>query len=292
MRKNVKKLALHAAGLAAVAAVAFASLSTNGTGSAHAEARPGQHLTKSAAATANLREGSRGEAVKNLQRELNKHGHRLAVDGIYGPLTKAAVKDFQRKHRLTADGIAGPQTRAALQNTGGTATKPQPAPTASALRNKIVSVARSQVTPKGGRPESSGACNKYFAYSDAGRLSCGQVPWCAAFAEWTWHQAGVSRVPDHTLAARGIGKWGKDNGLFHDRAGYTPKPGDLVIYGRPDGGTPGHVGVVVAVHANGTIDTVDGNYSDKVTLVPGLNPATATGNGGNRISGYVSPPGA
>ncbi|MFD9474935.1 peptidoglycan-binding domain-containing protein [Streptomyces goshikiensis] len=106
MRKNVKKLALHAAGLAAVAAVAFASLGGNGITSAHAEtARPGQHLTDR---MADLREGSRGQAVKNLQQQLNQRGHRLAVDGVFGPLTENAVKDFQRAHRLSADGIAGP----------------------------------------------------------------------------------------------------------------------------------------------------------------------------------------
>ncbi|MEV4191258.1 peptidoglycan-binding domain-containing protein [Streptomyces toxytricini] len=129
MRKNVKKIALHAAGLAAIAAIAFASLGGNGTGTAHADpAKPGQHLTKAAPgaiASPTLQEGARGEAVKDLQRRLNKHGHRLDVDGIYGPLTKAAVQDLQRKHRLDVDGIAGPRTWAALKDTKN---KPAPAP--------------------------------------------------------------------------------------------------------------------------------------------------------------------
>ncbi|MEV4191259.1 peptidoglycan-binding protein [Streptomyces toxytricini] len=294
MRKNVKKFALHAAGLAAVAAVAFASLSGNGAGSAHADpARAGQHLTKAAPGalpSPTLQEGARGEAVKDLQTRLNKHGHRLDVDGIYGPATKAAVQDLQRKHRLAVDGIAGPQTWAALKDTK--TSKPQTsAPTGAALRNKIVSVARSQVTPKGSNPEDTGACNKYFAYSVAPASACADVPWCAAFAGWTWHQAGVT-VRDHTLVARAIGKWGKEQGLFHNRTGYTPKPGDLAIYGPPNGSTGGHVAVVVAVHSNGTIDTVDGNYSDKVTLVERLNPSKATDGEDQHISGYVSPPGA
>jgi len=38
----------------------------------------------------------------------------VAVDGIYGPQTRAAVVRFQRANGLLADGIAGPQTLAAL----------------------------------------------------------------------------------------------------------------------------------------------------------------------------------
>jgi peptidoglycan hydrolase-like protein with peptidoglycan-binding domain len=38
----------------------------------------------------------------------------VAVDGIYGPQTRAAVVRFQRANGLIADGIAGPQTLAAL----------------------------------------------------------------------------------------------------------------------------------------------------------------------------------
>ncbi len=283
-------------------AAALAALALVSVGVANADtirpaqyAQYAQHLTgadRGAAASPNLREGARGDAVKALQRQLVERGYQLDVDGIFGPVTKAAVEDFQRTHRLEADGIVGPRTRAALKDGNGKTTTPRPpAPAASVLRNKIVSVAHGRLTPKGSHPENTGACNEYFAYSTVGHGSCEQTSWCAAFAEWTWHQAGVTSVPDHTLAARGIGKWGKDHGLFHDRTRYTPKPGDLVIYGPPDGNVPGHVGVVVAVHANGAIDTIDGNYSDKVTLRERLSPSKATGNG-KHISGYVSPPGA
>ena len=38
----------------------------------------------------------------------------LSADGVYGPLSRAAVKTFQAKHGLTVDGIVGPATMAAL----------------------------------------------------------------------------------------------------------------------------------------------------------------------------------
>lgn len=39
---------------------------------------------------------------------------KLVVDGIQGPKTTAAIKEFQRRSGLTADGIVGPKTRKAL----------------------------------------------------------------------------------------------------------------------------------------------------------------------------------
>jgi N-acetylmuramoyl-L-alanine amidase len=34
----------------------------------------------------------------------------VAVDGIFGPQTEAAVKSFQQSNGLAADGIVGPLT--------------------------------------------------------------------------------------------------------------------------------------------------------------------------------------
>jgi hypothetical protein len=59
-----------------------------------------------------------GPDVKAVQEALNCRLHgsrqRLAEDGIFGPLTQAAVQEFQRLNKLQPDSIVGPRTRAAL----------------------------------------------------------------------------------------------------------------------------------------------------------------------------------
>ncbi len=57
-----------------------------------------------------LKNGSRGQAVKELQQLLAQHGYNLAVDGIFGSNTETLVKDFQKKVGLTADGLVGNMT--------------------------------------------------------------------------------------------------------------------------------------------------------------------------------------
>lgn len=59
-------------------------------------------------------QGSIGEDVRSIQYLLNSHGSSLSVDGDFGPLTKAAVEQFQQSHGLGVDGIVGNQTWPAL----------------------------------------------------------------------------------------------------------------------------------------------------------------------------------
>ena len=48
--------------------------------------------------------------VRPLQQLLRARGQTVAVDGIFGPRTEAAVRAFQQSRGLSADGIVGPQT--------------------------------------------------------------------------------------------------------------------------------------------------------------------------------------
>ena len=58
-----------------------------------------------------VRVGSRGDTVKAVQQALG-----IGADGIFGPGTERAVKEWQAANGLTADGIVGPKTIARMLN--------------------------------------------------------------------------------------------------------------------------------------------------------------------------------
>ena len=111
--------ALGAAGLAAVLATGMAGVAvppagaaTSGLTAAAATSGP----TAAAAATTasvlswpELRQGSNSTwpkaTVRSLQYLLNANGAKLAVDGVFGAKTKAAVVAFQHKKGLPATGV-------------------------------------------------------------------------------------------------------------------------------------------------------------------------------------------
>jgi peptidoglycan hydrolase-like protein with peptidoglycan-binding domain len=85
-----------------------------------------------------LRRGSKGEAVKTLQKNLNtvmKSG--LAVDGDFGPATETALKAFQKKYNLEVDGVYGPKSAAMMKAALAGQTTPIP-PTPKPPTGKLV----------------------------------------------------------------------------------------------------------------------------------------------------------
>ena len=67
-----------------------------------------------------LRRGARGDRVRRLPGALVAHGHRLVVDGIFGPGTEAALTTFQTAHGLPVSAAADAATLARL----GVSSKP------------------------------------------------------------------------------------------------------------------------------------------------------------------------
>lgn len=69
-------------------------------------------------ASPTLRRGSRGDIVRDLQTQLKRDGHYTGrIDGIYGPKTAGAVKQYQRSKGLAVDGVVGPNTWGAILST-------------------------------------------------------------------------------------------------------------------------------------------------------------------------------
>lgn len=157
------------------------------------------HLAATVRVGPTVRYGSRGSAVKTVQRKL----HGLAVDGIFGARTRSKVKSFQRAHRLAADGIVGPHTWRALGGSGGAPTSaPKPAPKAHS--SSIVSIAMSlRGTP--------------YRYGGASRSGFD----CSGFTQYVYRQAGKS-IP-RTASAQAA----------RATRVSSPRPGDLIFWGYP-----------------------------------------------------------
>lgn len=91
--------------------LAAAGFGIGGRGVDVAQASPANRAIDNGATPAAMafQLGSRGDAVVEIQRQLG-----VPVDGIFGPVTQAAVTDFQARNGLEADGVVGPVTWTAL----------------------------------------------------------------------------------------------------------------------------------------------------------------------------------
>ena len=89
--------------------------------------------------------------------------------------------------------------------------------------------------------------------------------WCADFTKWVWQRAGVT-ADMNTLNAGSVSfyDWGLDQGETMPVDGGTLAVGDAIVFFPPGSITPAsyadHVGIVTAVHADGTIDMVNGDF--------------------------------
>ncbi len=91
-----------------------------------------------------LRQGERGQDVRQLQEQLNQLGYRdangraLGADGAFGDRTREAVIAFQRAHGLDQDGVAGPKTLDALKQAAQSPLLSNPAHPDHAMFNSAV----------------------------------------------------------------------------------------------------------------------------------------------------------
>jgi hypothetical protein len=142
--------------------------------------------------------------------------------------------------------------------TGATgAAAPASAPGTSAGQ-AIVNAARGEV----GQAESPPGSNdspRIAMYRQA-TAGSGVGPWCAYFASWAARQAGVP-IGDHGQgfgAVSDVWAWAQRSGKALP-AGSKPAPGDLIVWGSR------HIGIVESVDPNGSIHTIEGNSSDRVS---------------------------
>jgi hypothetical protein len=122
----------------------------------------------------------------------------------------------------------------------------------------IVAAARGEVG-QAEQPPGSNDSPRIAMYRQA-TAGSGVGPWCAYFASWAARQAGVP-LGDHGQgfgAVSDVWAWAQSSGKALP-AGSRPAAGDLIVWGSR------HIGIVESVDPNGTIHTIEGNSSDRVS---------------------------
>ncbi len=236
----------------------------------------------------NLKIGSTGSAVVNMQTMLIACGYSCGAsgaDGDFGKNTHAALTAFQTDQGLEADGIYGSLSMAALEKAyadlSGT---PVTTPAVSACDvSKVLAVAAAEIGYKEKKSNSqlddkgtnagSGNYTKYARDFDQkyphwynGKKN--GYAWCDMFVDWCFLTAygyeNALRLLCQPEKSAGAGctyslAYYKNKGQFHTSG---PRPGDQIFFGTSQSNST-HTGIVEKVTAQ-KVFTIEGNTSDQV----------------------------
>jgi hypothetical protein len=144
------------------------------------------------------------------------------------------------------------------------------APPAGGGGGSMVQIAQGEV----GQAESPPGSNnspRIAQYRSATAGNPGVGPWCAYFVSWVARQAGKP-LGDNGQgfgSVDAVWSWAQQAHRAVPGGSGRPNPGDLIVWGE-------HIGIVKSVGADGTINTIEGNSSDRVSersYPPGSRPA-------------------
>ena len=213
----------------------------------------------------NYKKGNKGKKVKLIQEWLCLHGFHIMVDGIFGPATDYAVRQFQKRERLDVDGIVGEKTFGRLIQPMTNALMPLPKDEKS-LGQMVVAYAEQHWKQ---HPLEIGGQNKgpwvrlYMEGNEGSEWS-----WCAGFGCFILKQACQNLdvpLPIHTsFSCDVLAASAKEKGIFLGESRITDKtqisPGTFFLSRK----TPAdwtHTGIVIQAE-NEVFHTIEGNTND------------------------------
>jgi CHAP domain-containing protein len=157
-----------------------------------------------------------------------------------------------------AQAAADTSFASALQTAGTRPVTMTPSAGGTSAGQAIVKIAEGEVGVSE-QPPGSNDSPRIAQYRQA-TAGSGVGPWCAYFASWAARQAGVP-LGDHGQgfgAVSSVWSWAQQTHRAMP-AGTKPAPGDLIVWGGE------HIGIVESVDPNGSIHTIEGNSSDRVS---------------------------
>jgi hypothetical protein len=185
------------------------------------------------------------------------------------PSTTASPSSDQFAQMLRTASLPGATTTTtgALGATGATtatgaagAIAPAAAPSGNTPAARMVALAQAEVG-QAEQPPGSNNSPRIAQYRSATAGAPGPGPWCAYFSSWLARSAGTP-VGEH---GQGFGSvdalyaWAQRSGrAVPASSGQDPRPGDLIVWDE-------HIGIVESVRPDGSIQTIEGNSSDRVS---------------------------
>lgn len=202
--------------------------------------------------------GASGVDVYSLQQAL-----KITADGVFGPVTLGAIREFQRKYGLTVDGRVGPITRAALFPTEARRDVQrglEAGDKLSPFHKSFVEIALSlqHVREEGG--QNKGLWVEKFQKAGGGMPGWA---WCHYFVNYcsetsaTLNNCADPLEPD-TGSVIAAARQAKSRGWT--RAKDDARRGD--VFWMDYGNGSGHTGIVLS-YANGMYQTIEGNTNAK-----------------------------
>lgn len=206
-------------------------------------------------------------------------GSAAAAATLQEPGSASVADALEGSSAASATGLSSPAGLTSsypLQDLNGVAGSSALAPTdaveGSSPGARIVAIAESQL----GQAEQPPGSNESPAIAQYRSATAGAVPgapWCAYFASWVASQAGepIGAQGQGAGAVADVWSWAQSSGrAIPNGPGVVPQPGDLIVFGDE------HVGIVRDVLPNGQIQTIEGNYENKVAANV-RSPTEATG---------------
>ena len=183
----------------------------------------------------------------------------LAVDGIAGPKTNAAIEMFQKKALGWSDGRVDPGGKTITSLNQKMSPAPStPTPQAGSIGGdpRWITIAKAEI----GTKEIKGAEHNPRVveyHSTTGKFGNDETAWCSSFVNWVMLRAGHAGT--NSAVATSWRNWGKKL----DQPAYGAIA--VIDWDGPGPGWQGHVGFVVG-KVGSSIQLLGGNQSDAVNV--------------------------
>jgi hypothetical protein len=221
--------------------------------------------------------GTGGASFASALEQASGSYEAAAAEGAPAPTSSgaaAALLDGSSTAGLSGTpGVSSAYPTQSLEGVAGaSALSPTYAADGGSPGSRIVAIAESQL----GQTEQPPGSNESPAIAQYRGATAGAIPgapWCAYFASWVARQAGepIGENGQGAGAVSDVWSWAQSTGrAIPNGPGVVPQPGDLIVFGDE------HVGIVRDVLPNGQIQTIEGNYENKVAANV-RSPTEATG---------------